>query len=174
MNQKYLIGLFDDDQVLLHAIEKIRAKGIKIHDVLTPFAVHGIEAALDMPPSRIDNAGFFYGLFGTCVAFFGITWVFVVNWPLNFDGKPHFAFPAWIPIMFEFTVLNAAWGMFFTWMYRCNIFPGKFPKVLDERITDDRFVIAFKIVDETQPTEIESWKSVLKETGAIEIKEAEN
>jgi hypothetical protein len=174
MSQKFLIGSFDDDQVLLHAIEKIRAKGIKIHDVLTPFPVHGIEEVLDMKASRIDNAGFFFGLFGTCCAFFGITWVLVVNWPLNFDGKPHFAFPAWIPIMFEFTVLNAAFGMFFTWMYRCNIFPGKFPKVLEPRSTDDRFVVAFKINEETQSSDIEGWKSILKETGAVEVKEAED
>ena len=174
MTQKYLLGLFDDDQVLLHAIERIRAKGIKIHDVFTPFPVHGMDEALDMPPSRIDQAGFFYGMFGTCAALGGIAWVFVVNWPINFDGKPHFALPAWIPIIFEFTVLNAAWGMFFTWLYRCNLYPGNMRKPLEPRSTDDRFVIAFKISDDTQSTDINGWKSVLQETGAVEIKEAEN
>jgi len=174
MSNKYILGLFDDDQVLLHAIEKIRAKGIKIHDVFTPFPVHGIDEALDLKPSRIDQAGFFYGMWGTCCALAGISWVLVCNWPQNFDGKPHFALPAWIPIIFEFTVLNAAFGMFFTWLYRCNLWPGNPRTSLEPRSTDDRFTVAFIINNDTQASDIESWRSILKETGAVEIKEAQD
>ena len=71
-------------KVLIHAVEKIRAKGIKIkRGYLLHSRCMALDEALDMKASRIDNAGFFFGMFGTCCAFFGITWVLVVNWPLE-------------------------------------------------------------------------------------------
>ena len=43
---KVVIGLWDHEEVYLHAIEHIRHKGIEIYESLTPFPVHGLEDAL--------------------------------------------------------------------------------------------------------------------------------
>ncbi len=38
-DSKYLVGVFDDGDELLHAVEDIRHQGVKIHEAYTPFAV---------------------------------------------------------------------------------------------------------------------------------------
>jgi hypothetical protein len=35
--EKFLVGIFDDEDILLHGVEGIREKGVKIHEVYTPF-----------------------------------------------------------------------------------------------------------------------------------------
>ena len=45
-DSKYLVGVFDDGDELLHAVEDIRHQGVKIHEAYTPFAVHGLDRAL--------------------------------------------------------------------------------------------------------------------------------
>ena len=46
MNKKFVLGIYDDEDVLLTAIENIRAAGTKIHDVFSPYPVHGIDDVL--------------------------------------------------------------------------------------------------------------------------------
>jgi len=172
MAYNYILGLFRDEEILMDSIKKIRSEGIGIHDVITPFPVHGLEKVMGLKPSRLHIAGFFYGLFGTTFAFSFITWVFTSNWPLNFGGKPFFSFPAFIPIMFEFTVLCSAIGMTLTYCIRNGIYPGKLRETLDPRLTDDMFGIVFN-THKKSSSELERIKNVLSETGAVEIKERE-
>ena len=71
--------------------------------------------------------------------------------------------------MFELTVLFAAYGMVFTFFYVNHLFPGRAPRVMDLRATNDRFVIAI----DASLNDINSVDAVLKEAGAIEIKHNE-
>ena len=45
-NKNFVVGIFDDEDILLHAVENIREKGLKIHEVYSPFPVHGLDDAL--------------------------------------------------------------------------------------------------------------------------------
>ena len=72
-----------------------------------------------------------------------MTWVFTRDWPIIFGGKPYFSAPAFIPITFELTVLFAAVGMVVTFYVICGMGPGIINPTLDDRITDDKFCIAF-------------------------------
>ena len=98
-----------------------------------------------------------------------VYYMLVVDWPMNIGGKPAFAFPDFIPVMFELTVLFAAYGMVFTFFYVNHLFPGRAPRVMDLRATNDRFVIAI----DASLNDINSVDAVLKEAGAIEIKHNE-
>lgn len=171
--KRYLLGLFDDDEVLLDAVDKIRSQNVKIHDVVTPFAVHGLDEKLGLRESKLHIGGFFIGMTGTAIAFSFMTWVFTANWPLVFGGKPHFSFPAFIPIMFEFTVLSAAWGMTLTFAALCHLYPGRFREPLDPRTTSHLFGMVFKITDKTTQEEKDKITQLLKEAGAVEVKERE-
>ena len=106
--KKFVVGCFDDEEVLFPAVSKVRKAGYKIHDVYTPFAVHGLDHALGLRETSLHTAGFIYGITGTTTAISCISWILTKDWPLNFGGKPHFALPAWIPICFELTVLFAS------------------------------------------------------------------
>ncbi len=171
--KRYLLGLFDDDEVLLNAVDSIRSQNIAIHDVVTPFAVHGLDERLGLKYSRLHIGGFWIGLTGTAIAFSFMTWVFTANWPLVFGGKPHFSFPAFIPIIFEFTVLSASIGMTFAFLMRSHLYPGRFREPLDPRTTSHLFGMVFKLNDNTTQDEKDHLSLLLREAGAVEIKERE-
>ena len=95
------------------------------------------------------------------------------SWPMNIGGKPNFTFyqnmPAFVPIMFECTVLFAGHLMSLTYFFRNKLYPGATTASPDPRTTDDKFLMEF-IVDGNE-AEI---KKILKATGASEINEKEN
>ena len=91
--KKFVVGCFEDEAVLFPAVKKVRAAGYKIHDVYTPFAVHGLDHALGLRETSLHTAGFIYGITGTTTALSSISWILTKDWPLNIGGKPHFALP---------------------------------------------------------------------------------
>lgn len=158
-------GLYNDEEELLHAVKEAKNGHLDIYDVFTPFPVHGLDPILGLEESRLHQAGFIYGALGTMTAFLGMTWIFTKDWPNIFGGKPYWSVPAFIPITFEMTVLFAAIGMTVTFYIINGLGPGVVSKHLDDRITDDKFCLAFDaaVVDKQKA------ESFLKSTGAAEI-----
>ena len=163
--KKFAVGCYDDEAVLFPAVDKVRNSGYKLHDVYTPFPVHGLDKALGQKDTDLHVAGFIYGLTGTATAVGFMGWIFTSDWPINFGGKPHFSLPAFIPITFELTVLFAAVGMVLTFCYLNQIMPGVKKHVFHPRQTDDLFVVALEINDQTSEQEAIDF---LKSTGTVE------
>ena len=147
--KKFVVGCFDEEKVLFPAVKQVRTAGYKIKDVYTPFAVHGLDHALGLRETSLHTAGFIYGITGTTTAISAISWIFTKDWPLNIGGKPHFALPAWVPIIFELTVLFAAVGMVMTFCYLCQLAPGVKKHHFHKRATDDLFVMVIECTDKT-------------------------
>lgn len=168
---KYIVGLYDDEEILLKAVKEIRKKGIRITESLTPFPVHGLDEALGMRESRLHTVGFVAGLTGTLTALSFMTWVSVSNYPTIFGGKPYFSFPSFIPITFELTVLFSAVTMVVAFFVRSGLSVFKSPKIYDERTTDYLFALTFQVDENTSKEEIENINQALTETGVVEIKE---
>jgi hypothetical protein len=166
MIKKFVVGSFEDEKVLFPAVKNVRRAGYKIHDVYTPFPVHGLDHALGLRETSLHTMGFIYGITGTAVAIGGMGWIFTTDWPLNIGGKPHFPLPAFIPIAFELTVLFSAVGMVYTFCWLCKMMPGVKKHHFSPRATDDAFVMAIECTDKTNESEIESF---LHSNGAIEI-----
>lgn len=169
-SNKFIVGLWDHEEVYLHAVEHLRAKGIEIYESLTPFPVHGLEHALGYRDTRLHRAGFIFGATGTTIALTLMSWVMTTNYPINFGGKPNWPLPSFIPITFELTVLCAAWGMVLTYLVRNKLFPGYVPRIFDKRITDDRFALVFDAA-KLSATEMDAIKVACKENGAVEVKD---
>jgi hypothetical protein len=169
----YLLGLFEDEEVLLDAVDKMKDNNVKIHDCVTPFAVHGLDKKLGLRESKLHIGGFWVGITGTLCAFSLMTWVFTANWPQIYGGKPHFSFPAFIPIMFEFTVLSASIGMTLAFCVLNHIYPGRFRESLDPRTTSHLFGMVFKITERTTVEEKNRITQLLREAGAVEVNERE-
>jgi len=163
--KKFAVACYDDEAVLFPAVKKVRHSGYKLHEVYSPFAVHGLDHAVGHKESDLHIAGFIFGLCGTSTAVGFISWILTGDWPINFGGKPHFALPAWIPITFELTVLFAAVGMVMTFCYLNQIMPGVKKHVFHPRQSDDYFVMAIELNDHVKDEEIVKF---LKETGAKE------
>lgn len=141
----YLVGIFDDEDVLVHSVEHIRHEGVKIHEVFTPFAVHGLDRALGFPRSRIDIVAFLFGSLGFSCAIALIFLTMGFDWPMNIGGKPNAAVPIFVPITFECTVLFTAFGMTGTFLLISKLIPGLTPTMFDPRSTDDKFVVAIDL-----------------------------
>jgi hypothetical protein len=151
--QKFVVGNFYDEEVLFPAVKKVRRAGYKIHDVFTPFPIHGLDQAMGLRDTSLHTAGFIYGITGTSTAVGFITWALTLDWPINFGGKPFFALPAWIPVTFELTVLFAAVGMVLTFCYLCQLAPFVKKDHFNPRSTDDTFVMALECTDGTNEAE---------------------
>ncbi|MCO5230040.1 MAG: DUF3341 domain-containing protein [Chitinophagales bacterium] len=164
---KFLVGMFDDDQTLLKAVESAKNSGIEIAEAFTPFPVHGLEHKMGLRPTKLHTAGFVFGATGLVTAFSLMAFANAVNYPTNYGGKPTFALPAWIPIMFELTVLFSAVGMVISFYYLCNLYPGKQPKIIDPRLTDNMFALTFDISGDNEQTS--KITEFLNNEGAVEV-----
>ena len=156
------------------AIKQVRKSGYKIHDVYTPFPIHGLDKAMGLRDTSLHTAGFVYAIMGTTTALTFITWIFTTDWPMNIGGKPNFALPAWIPITFELTVLFSAVGMVLTFCYLCQLAPFVKKDHFRLRSTDDLFVMAIEC---TSKTNEEQATAFLAQLGGkditVEMKETE-
>jgi hypothetical protein len=164
---KYLVGIFDDEDVVLNAVTEVRAKQVKIDEVYCPYPVHGLDLALGYDRPRMGMAAFLFGITGTTLAFLLTFWTMGIDWPINVGGKNFFPFPTNIPIVFELTVLLAAFGMAFTFFYMEGLGPTNKPNVFDVRTTDDKFAMAIDTAkNKLSESEIEG---ILKSSGAKEV-----
>ena len=165
-NTKYILGHFDDPDDMMHGIDKLQENNISVYDAFTPMPIHGIEDKLGYKRSRLPIAAFCFGITGTLAGFSMIYYMLVYDWPMNIGGKPAFAVPNFVPICFELTVLFSAFGMMACFMYANHFFPGRAPRVMDLRSTNDRFVIAIDANTNPYPDKI---VDLLNEAGAVEI-----
>ena len=168
-SNKYIVGLFDHEDKLINAIRSFKKEKVEITDALTPFPVHGLEDELGLRETRLHTTGFLFGITGTFVALSVLTWIMTTSYPINYGGKPNFALPSFIPITFELTVLFASVGMVIVYCIRNGLYPGAVPRILDERITDDRFALKFEVDDHTTKADVEKIVSLLKGAGACDI-----
>ncbi len=166
MIKKFIVGSFEDEDVLFPAVKNVRRAGYKLHDVYTPYPVHGLDYAMGLRETSLHTMGFIYGILGLTTAIGGMGWIFTTDWPLNIGGKPHFPLPAFIPIAFELTVLFSAVGMVMTFCYLNQMMPGVKKHHFSPRATDDAFVMVIECTEKSNEEEI---KSFLATNGAIEI-----
>jgi hypothetical protein len=167
-NKNYISIYFDDESPLLQAVKKLRENNETIIDVFTPFPVHGLDRALSIKRTSIPLIGFIFGAIGGILGFGFQAWVFTVNYPLVFGGKPFLSVPSFIPVTFECAVLFAALSMVAAMLIKSKLKPEKKFVPLDEKITDDTFVI---LVDsEDKKTTKDKVKSVLSGIQTVDIK----
>lgn len=163
----YVLGVYDDEDVLMDAVQKVRGEGVKIEEVYTPFPVHGLEHALGYKRSWLSVAAFLFGITGTTLALTMQIGMMYVDWPMIIGGKDYLPFPSFVPVTFELTVLLASFGMVGTFLGISNLKPWAKPRIYDIRITDDKHVMAIDL-DGNSKSE-DDIKSVLQSSGAVEV-----
>jgi len=156
-----LMAEFATPGELLHAAEKVREAGYRWWDCHTPFPVHGLDAAMGIRPTILPFLVLGAGLTGTLIGFL-LQWftnssdltiwalVWVTGYPFLISGKPLLSFPAFIPVMFELTILLAA-STAVSMMLLLNGLPQLYHPLLKNdrfrRVTDDRFFIVIEARD---------------------------
>jgi len=173
MANKVVYAVYEDPEVLKSAARKLVTAGVKVRDVFSPFPIHGIDPIIGVKRTRLGIAAFMYGITGTSLALLGFWYFMIHDWPMNIGGKPNINLnenlPAFVPVMFEFTVFCAAHGMALTYLIRNKTLPGMPARNPDPRSTDDKFIIEVRTEDNAQGGD--AIVELLRGTEALEINE---
>lgn len=145
-----LLAEYESPASIMHAAEKLRDAGYTAFDTHTPFPVHGMDEAMGMRSTPLGWIVFIAGATGCFCAFLMMWWMNGVDYNLVIGGKPGYALPAMIPIMFEVTVLFSAFAAVLG-MFSLNKLPRHHhPVFYSERFdqfSDDRFFISVEASD---------------------------
>ncbi|MCU0411732.1 MAG: DUF3341 domain-containing protein [Bacteroidetes bacterium] len=146
-----ITALFDSPDAVLHAAEETAKAGYTKFDVHTPYPVHGMDHAMRLKTSRIGIFAFVFGSLGVLSAVALITWVALHEYPLVIGGKPFWAWPAFVPVSFELTVLLASVLSTVTMIVFYFKFPNNAHPLHDtpymKAVSSDKFGIAIQAND---------------------------
>ena len=179
-----LLAEFDNVGCLLNGARVVHRAGFTRWDCFTPFPVHRLDEAMGNRPTRLGRVVFACGCAGFMLGLGLTMWTMASNveaapsfargYEFNISGKPFASLPAFIPVIFETTILLAAFGAVFG-MLLLNRLPRLhhplFKSEAFRRATDDRFFIAIEADDpKYDPAEI---PRLLTEAGAVNVERVE-
>ena len=166
-----VLGLFSEASKIVDAAHQIRPRKLGRLEAYTPYPVHGLDQAVGLPPSRLGRLVMGMGLLGAILALLLEWWTSAVDYPLITGGKALFSWQAFIPVMFEVTVLFATFTAGLAMLFAFNKLPFFGHPVLHSKaikdITRDKLALS---IESTGPTfDPELARQALMENGAESI-----
>jgi hypothetical protein len=156
---------FETTDQYVAALRKVRAAGYTKFDGFSPIPVHEASSAMGLPKNPVS---FMVLCGGIALA----TWVSMVAYPVNIGGRPLFSWPAFIPPVFETTVLFAALTAVFGTL-ALNGLPTLYHPVWNvpqfARASSDRFFVCIESDD--PKFDLATVKSFLSGLGSLEVSE---
>ncbi|MEN9444911.1 MAG: hypothetical protein RIS47_1802 [Bacteroidota bacterium] len=165
--EKNIIGIYEDEHVVLNAIHKLKENNIAIVDVFSPYPSHDIIHALHYK-TRLQWMEFIYGVTAISAIFGGLYYAAVIDYPLNIGGKPSFTF-SFIILMFVGTILLTGLASVVTFFIRQNLGPGKKAAIIDPRVTDDKFALVVERTKAMDNAKVSAIEKILFDSGASEV-----
>ena len=165
-----IMAEFDSATQLVDAARQVRDAGYSRTDAFTPFPLHEIDEALGIKRSILPYLCFAGGITGL-LSGLGLTYfVHVIDYPIIVGGRPHFSLPAFIPPMYELTILFASFTAVFGMLF-LNGLPRPYHPVFNV----PRFALAsrekfFLIVETADPNfEYEKTRQLIEGLSAQEV-----
>jgi mono/diheme cytochrome c family protein len=166
-----VLGLFDSSDALMKAIPKLRARNLGRLEAYTPYPIHGIDGALGFRRSPLGGMVLVMGILGALTALGFQYWISAVDYPIVTGGKAPGSWEAFVPIMFEVTVLFATFTAGLGMLLLLNKLPFFGHPVLSSKaiqgITRDRFALSIEAED--NGLDADAARSALTEAGAAQI-----
>ena|SRR5579863_5367637 len=107
-----MVAEFDDPTKLVEAAREMRKLGYRNMEAYSPYPIkdlHEIIPVINWVPAIC----FLGGLSGSIIAWSMEYYIAAIDYPINVGGRPLYSWPAFIPILFELTVLLAGCAAFF-------------------------------------------------------------
>lgn len=156
-----LLAEFPDVDSVTAAAVAVREAGYRYFDVHSPFPLHGIDKAIGTKPTILPWITLVCGLTGCAAGLFLTIYTMsatvdlplesLEGYPYIVSGKPLVSLPAFIPVIFELTILFSAFGAAFG-MLLLNKLPMLYHPLLKvdrfRRATQDRFFVVVEARDE--------------------------
>lgn len=151
MNAYGLMAVFDTPADAMHAAEQVRDAGYSKWDVHTPFPVHGMDAAMGLPNSKVGWFTFLGGATGYTSGMVMIWWMNAYDYPIVIGGKPMMSPFFSFPVSYELTILLASFGSLIG-MFLLNRLPRLHHPLLKNRkfcqgATHDKFILVIETAD---------------------------
>ena len=141
---------YETPEALHHAACQVRDEGFENWDCHTPYAIHGMDEAMGLPPTKIGVISFIHAVIGLTTAVLMIQYMNNWDYPIIVGGKPAGAFAPMVPIMFELTVLLTGFGTLFGLLHLAGLPRHHHPVFESDRFvsaTDDKFFISIEVKD---------------------------
>ena len=103
-----LLAEFDDPNALVAATYRAHFEGYRKMDAYSPFPIEELHEALGGHHTRLPLIVLIGGMIGCIGGYLLQYWAASIAYPLNVAGKPFNAWPMFIPVTFECTILGAA------------------------------------------------------------------
>lgn len=144
------IAEFDSPSAILKASKAVVKEGYTNFDTYSPFPIHGIEKAMNLPDSKLPWIVLMGGVLGCTLGFSLQTWVSTFAYKLVISGKPLFSYQAFVPVTFELMILFSAFGAVFG-MFALNKLPQPYHPVFHKKsfkkVTCDGFFLTIEATD---------------------------
>ncbi|MGH8017163.1 MAG: DUF3341 domain-containing protein [Opitutaceae bacterium] len=170
-----LIARFETPGAVMHAAEMVRDSGYAKWDVITPFPIHGLDAAMGVARSKVPRYSLAGGIIGFTCGMLMIWWMNAYDYSLVVGGKPMFSPMYAFPISYELTILLSSFATLFG-MLIVNRLPMFYHPVMKSehtsRATDDTFFIVLESRDPKFSRD--GARRLLESAGGLEINELED
>ena len=168
MSAQGILASYEYLDSTVDAIENLKKAGFDEIKAYAPYPEHHIEHALGYGQSPVRVWTLVGALTGTSTAFAFTSWT-SVEWPLVVGGKPIISIPAFIPIVFEMSVLFGALatviGLFIL---------SKLPNVKPAVVYDPEFTAGrYGVYVEADASRLEEARAIMNAEEPVELREGE-
>src|SRR6478672_9822440 len=103
-----VVAEFSELDKLILAVAEVRKAGYTRFEAYSPVPSEELNEAIGYHGSKLPLLIFLGGLFGALAGYGLQYYCAVIEYPLNVGGRPFNSWPAFVPVMFECTILGAA------------------------------------------------------------------
>jgi hypothetical protein len=103
-----LMAEFENPNALVAAAYRAHFEGYRRMDAYSPFPIEELHEALGSHHTRLPLIVLIGGVLGCVGGYLLQYWTNAVSYPINVAGKPFNAWPMFIPVTFECTILGAS------------------------------------------------------------------
>ena len=168
--RRYVLGEFNQPELCVDAVRKLRESGVDGLDAYSPFPLHGIDQALGLPRSKVPLVALTGGVLGALGGYVMQAWMNGVDWPINVGNRPPHGFWTNIPITFESGVLIAVLSIFFSSIFYFFALPRPYHPVFESEQFRTASLDAFWVSIETEEEEpVAELEKKLRDTGARRV-----
>ncbi len=170
VGRRFVLAQFANADAMLEATRKLRDRSVGKLDTHTPYPVHGIEEALGLGRPVIPKIMFAGAIAGIISAVAMMTYMNVIDFPINVGNRPPLSLPAFVPITFELAILLAGTSAFFGLLIGLLKFPEPYHPLFEAesfaRAAIDGFFVSVEVPAESDADDV---LRQAREVGATEV-----
>jgi hypothetical protein len=138
-------ALFPDPGSFQEAVAELVRSGHRPH-CFTPWPLHHLGTTLGLKRSFLGRPVLAAILAGCALALHLSWFTQAQDYPLNVGGKPFFAWPTFVVVILETGLLLGALTTMALVFQTSRLLPDPFTRLIDDRITDDRFCLVVPLL----------------------------